>query len=484
MEQEVELKLELPQGAVNAFIRADLLPSESDIADLRATYFDTPDRRLHAEGLSLRIRRSGAECIQTVKADKGNGKAGLFARAEWEMPVTGDAPVLDTRTPVAALLGDDVAAVAPAFEVEVERRRWQLANLGEKVELVLDQGLVRAGERQAQICEIELERKAGGAPWLFALARRIEAVVPVRLGVVAKAERGYHLLEAARPAFKAEPVRLRPGMRADEAFVAVASVCVRHYRLNEALLLDHYDPQSLHQARVAVRRLRSALTLFKPMLAKADVDRFQGELRWLAGVLGEARDLDVLVTRIEESALLADVEAARARVHDEVTDALETHRVRALMIDLMEWLTLGAGTVDADRQALREEAAERFAGQRLQHVYRRVIKGGRGMTKLDDEARHEVRKDAKKLRYATEFFAGLFVESRQRRRHAHFIEALEGLQDDLGALNDLVSTPHILAKHDLADAEGALSSRGRKKKLAAAAAETHESLAEAKRFWR
>lgn len=482
MKQEVELKLELPQDAVDAFERSTFLSSEGARAELQAVYFDTPDRQLKAQGFTLRIRRSGDERIQTVKADNGGG--GLFARAEWEMPVAQDEPVIDTRTPIAAALGDAVDMIAPAFHVDVERRTWLIAEDQAQTELVLDTGVVRAGERQAPICEIELESKAGEPASLFSLARRIEAVVPVRLGVAAKSERGYRLLAAASACFKAESVALKAGGRADDAFKAVVHSCVRHYRLNEDLLLDHYDPSALHQARVAVRRLRSALTLFKPMLVEADAIRFQDELRWLAKLLGEARDLDVLIERTEAGKFRDSLDAARVAIHAKVIDALESQRSRGLMIDIAEWLTLGAGKVDAEGEQLRGEPAEQFAARRLQHFHRWVVKHGRGMTKLDDERRHEIRKKAKKLRYASEFFAGLFSGTKkERRRYGRYIEALKELQEELGTLNDLVSTPVLLARHGLSGDARAVGSARSKQKLVAAA-EAHKELADAKRFWR
>lgn len=480
MNEEIELKLELPEQAVEAFERSPLLPGDGEVAQLRATYFDTPDQQLRAHGLTLRIRQSGDDRTQTVKADDGDGGGGLFARAEWEMPVTGDSPVIDARTPVAAALGDAVEAIEPAFHVDVERGTWLLSEGDATTELVLDKGLVRAGDRQAPVCEIELEQKAGKPATLFSLARRIDALVPVRLGVSAKSERGYRLLEAAQTAFKAVPVSLSPASATGEAFQAIARACVRHYRLNEDLLLDHYDPQALHQARVAIRRLRSALSIFKPILLEQDVARFQKELRWLAGVLGAARDLDVLIDRIEAGALHDRIQEARAGAQATVRETIENGRVRGLMIDLAEWLTLGAGMAEAERQ----EPAREFAARRLQNFHRRVVKRGGDMEELDDEARHEVRKSAKKLRYASDFFARLFVEKKQRRRHARFIDTLAGLQDDLGALNDLVSTPDILARHGLSEGGVPASSGKRKKKLLSAAADAHEDLADARRFWR
>lgn len=77
------------------------------------------------------------------------------------MPVREDEPVIDSRTPIAGVLGDAAEMIEPAFKVEVDRRTWQIAEGGADIELVLDRGWVRAGERQSPICEIELELKAG-----------------------------------------------------------------------------------------------------------------------------------------------------------------------------------------------------------------------------------------------------------------------------------------------------------------------------------
>ncbi|HUD90898.1 inorganic triphosphatase, partial [Sphingobium sp.] len=290
---EVELKLDLTEVAAEAFAQWDGLPEREDVARLQSVYFDTPDGLLAEKGMSLRIRKSGKRRIQTVKAN-GGAAAGFFTRQEWEMPVRGGVPILDERTPVAALLGDNVAKVAAAFEVDVERARWVLAEGEARVELVLDRGMVRAGEREAALCEVELELMAGPPAALFAIARRIDGAMPVRPGVLTKSERGYRLRDVLPEAYKAEPVRLDPGMKASEAFIHITQACLRHYRLNEGVLLEGYEPKALHQARVAVRRLRSALSLFKPILLETDIQRFRDELRWLAGMLGQARDLDVL----------------------------------------------------------------------------------------------------------------------------------------------------------------------------------------------
>ncbi|WP_022681104.1 CYTH and CHAD domain-containing protein [Sphingobium bisphenolivorans] len=479
MKQEVELKLELACELAEPFSRLSLLPEQSEVAKLEAVYFDTPDKQLSGKGVSLRIRKSGKRRVQTVKADR-DGATGLFARAEWEMPVPGNVPVLDTRTPVAAMLGDAVQAIEPMFHVDVERRTWLVAENGAEIELVLDQGRVHAGDREEPVCEVELELKSGEPGALFALARRIDAEVPVRPAVLSKSERGYRLLEALPTAVKAEAVALNGSMTAQRAFVQVVLACVRHYRLNEALLMDHYDPKALHQARVAIRRLRSALFLFKPMLALEDLARFQGELKWLAGELGEARNLDVLAERAENDDLRERLEVVRAEVHTRIGHWLRSARVRMLMMDLVEWLSLGAGQGDAVK---REMPAARFAGKRMQKLYRRIAKGGEDMEDLSDDERHEVRKNAKKLRYAAEFFVGLYEDKKQRRRQGKFVAALEKMQAELGTLSDFATGAETLRHYGLDD-QGELTPDAKaKRKVIAAAADAHEALVDAKRFW-
>ncbi|SNT23369.1 CHAD domain-containing protein, partial [Sphingomonas laterariae] len=117
---------------------------------------------------------------------------------------------------------------------------------------------------------------------------------------------------------------------------------------------------------------------------------------------------------------------------------------------------------------------------------RKVKKGGRDLAHIDDETRHEVRKDAKKLRYASEFFASLFERKRERRRHKRFISALENLQDQLGALNDLATAPQLLKQLGLADDPDAarLLAEGKREALLEAAVDAHEDLIDMKQFWR
>ncbi|HKX90368.1 MAG TPA: CHAD domain-containing protein [Sphingopyxis sp.] len=484
MADEIELKLELSPAAADRIAEAALLGGDAKPVKQRSIYFDTAGRHVAKAGFSLRIRRSGGKRVQTIKAD-GASAAGLFVRSEWERPVGNDTPVIDHTTPLPAVLGDAAEGIAPLFEVRVERRTWMIGDGDRIIELVLDRGMVVAGKRSEPVCEVELELKSGDRAALFGLARKLDAIAPVRLGVLSKAERGYLLTGAKANCVKAEPIVLGAETTAAEAFGHIVQSCIRQFRLNEALLLANRDSDALHQARVAVRRMRSAFSIFKPVIGD-DSAALRDELRWLASALGEARDLDVLLLRAPSGGLHDRLARARTAAYDALLELLASNRARGVLLDLAEWLAREHRTVDATGEADGDQPARDFAVAALDRFRRRIKRRGRNLSRLDDAARHEVRKDAKKLRYASEFFMSLFERKRERRRHKRFTAALETLQDRLGALNDLASAPEVLGRLGLsgdADAADLLAGRTGKMKMLELAEDAFDDLVDARKFW-
>ena len=226
--EEIELKLELTPEAADALEASQLFAGEAQVSQLCSTYFDTSEQCVSKEGFSLRIRNSGRTKIETVKANGGTA-AGLFARPEWEREVTSDTPHLDDSTPLRALLGDKADQLTAIFTVDVTRRTWTVTEGGSEIEIVLDRGKIVAGERETPICELELEQKSGEPADLFALARKIDAIVPVRLGVLSKSERGYRLLGQAVVAATAEKITLDADMNSAAAFQQIGRACLRSF---------------------------------------------------------------------------------------------------------------------------------------------------------------------------------------------------------------------------------------------------------------
>lgn len=484
---EIELKLDFDPADRDRLAACALFgPEPAAKRRLAATYFDTPDFHLDKAGYALRIRKDGSKRVQTVKAASSEA-AGLFVRGEWELRVTSDKPVFDERSgPLAQLFEvETLDRIAPIFTTAIERQAAPLERPdGSRIEYAIDTGEVRSGTRSSPVCELELELQKGAPRALFDLARTLNEEIPLRLGVLTKSERGYALAyNAFTAAVKAEALRLDKRMTAGDAFATIAAACIRQYRRNEDLLILSGGVDQLHQARVALRRLRTAFWLFKPLLdGDARAPLFASELRWLAGELGEVRDIDVLVPQLADPARSA-LFAIRESRFGHLRNLLDSSRVRLLSIELAEWLALGPWRTEPADPDLRDRDIRSFAGDRLERLRKRIKREGKGLADLNDEHRHSVRKDAKKLRYATEFFVSLYPGRKPRRRMDRFLDRLEALQDKLGRLNDIATVPELFAQLGL-DTDLPVPGKKERKRLLEDAEDCFDALIESKRFWR
>lgn len=487
---EEELKLELTADDADLLEASALFCGNPAVVRQESAYFDTPDHELARAGLSLRIRRNGKRRVQTVKSERSS--AGMLVRAEWEREATGDHPVIEADNPVAALLKERTALLTRVFVVENQRKVWNR----DGIEIALDRGRIVAGDRSASLCEIELERKDGALGALFDLARKIDAITPARINVLSKAERGYRLLGPATRAVKAAAIAVTADMTAAESFRVVAGACLTQFHRNVPLILDqggdHGNAAALHQARVAIRRLRSALSIYKAILADdRAVARYNRELRWLAGKLGAVREIDVLIGRVHDGAVLERLIAARANAYAPAASALRSKRCRAVMLELAEWIAIGDWQSRPQTADLREEPVARFAARALGHRRKILKKRAAGLRELGDDARHEARKAAKKMRYAADFFAALYTDKGVRNRLNRFVETLETLQDRLGELNDLATAPQVIERIGMAGmpevaavvGKGDKGGKRDKARLLKSAAELRDDFVAAQRYW-
>lgn len=332
-----------------------------------------------------------------------------------------------------------------------------------------------------------------------ARGREPEAVaVRPRTSVVRNKRRGPGL---AVSAVKSRPVPLDAGMATAAAFQAVARACLCHLLVNEATFVAGGHPEALHQCRVAIRRLRSALSVFGEIVADDEIGTLQGRLRALSAPLGRARDLDVYRGRVlmtidgvsEGTAPdLAALDEERRRAYERVLREFRSPGFRRLVAEFVAWAEVGPWLTaqGARRASRRDRPVEAFAAEVLKARRRALERKGRHLAGLDPEARHRVRILAKKLRYASEFFAPLAVGSKGRARHKAFVGALERLQESLGTLNDAATARRLAA--ELRPLEGASGERGAtvdppgpedEEALLDAAARDYRSVVEAKPFW-
>lgn len=467
---EIELKLLVPPEAVQRLHAHPLLkgPGRPRKTRLRSVYYDTPALDLWRLGIALRLRREGRRWVQAVKGG-GTARGGLHQRAEYESEVTGPSPDI-SRIRDGELAGVFAslqlrAQLKPVFVTDVLRSSRDLElDSGARVEASVDQGVIRSGNRTEVLSEFELELKDGKPHQLYELALKLAQDVPLSIGDRSKAERGYALArgEPETPV-KARPAMLDGGMSVNDAFKAVMWANLAHLQANERGMLEGRDPEFLHQMRVALRRLRSAVAVFAALFPGPVVSPVRTELRWLAGSLGAARDWDVLVTEtlppIEAEFgpheglrdFAARCEKLRRLANQRARRAVRSARYRRLGLWLAAWLASEEWLKQAapEARATLLAAIGGYAGAVLERRYGQVRRKGRKLADLSATQLHRLRIAIKKFRYAADFFAGLYDAKAAREA----LKRLSGLQDILGSMNDAATVASLMA-HGFDGAQG------------------------------
>lgn len=454
---EVELRLQVPAHALAAVQR--LVAGEgSTRLRLQAAYFDTADGELAAAGLALRLRKEGRRWVQTLKAGSPHG----LAREEHEQTVApgpaGAEPALDAARHRGTPAGDALQALLASagdaqlqarYRTDIQRRRCVARARRGRIELALDCGRISApradgGALHWPVCELEVELASGSPLAVTETARRLAARHGLWLEARSKAERGTRLAQglapdAVVPAVKARPLALARGMDAATAWRAVLDNVLAQALPNWSELAADgpatRNEESLHQLRVALRRLRSAQRLFEGWPG-VESQALGEPAAALFRALGAGRDRAVLASGLQreiDAALLAQGALALA-LPAGGAPAAWTGSERAahglLFIDL-----LGATVAPAVPPPATEDGeplALRFA-RRLARWHRQVRRDAKRFDSLDDAARHRLRKRLKRLRYAIEFGAALFPARSLRR----YLRRLTAAQEQLGRFNDV-----------------------------------------------
>lgn len=490
---ETELKLTLHPQDIARVQQHPLLKGARKLAPqkLHSIYFDTPALELWKSGYALRLRKIGNAVGKWVQTIKGGGavNVGLHQRMEIETEITlrGSAVFPDfsviTEPAFAAHFADPIlrARLKPALITEFTRTRYLIVpNAGIEIEASIDVGVVRAHAKSLPICELELEMKQGAAWRAHQIALQLLDAAPLRVEDISKAERGLMLLRGEQPApQRAQNVALTHQQSTGDAFKTIVSSCLAHFVANQRGFLEENNPEYLHQMRVALRRLRSAFSLFTPLFPEAVIAQPLNELRWLSSALGNARDWDVFDTETLPALAAHHENHHGMYVVHKTAKALRTSTTRiarravagkrgqGFLLALGGWLVAETWQphLTAEQHVLWTMPALRFADASLARAHARVKKRGRHFATLAPPALHRVRIAAKKLRYATDFFATLYSEKRVEA----FRETLSKLQDALGSYNDAATIVRLSAlleaahknkqktpQHDVSEARGIL----------------------------
>lgn len=465
--QEIELKFLITEkDARRLRTRIAGLPGlEAPLTshNLRSIYYDTPGNDLARAGIAMRVRKDGRRWIQTVKA-KTRNLGGLQSGIEAECPAPGGR--LDiARIPDAGLRAQvfDLVAeqpLAPVCETAIRRALGVVALDGAaRAEVAIDAGEIRAGEEVRGFRELEIELKDGSVGALFDLTRTLFPSGGLNLSRMSKAARGFLLAREGRIEKPLEPrhaksVTLLADQSAESAARDVLRECFDQIAHNVEVVRALDLPEGPHQLRVGLRRLRSAFLVFRDAIGHPELDRLNDEARWLGQEVGVQRDLDVaIIDLLEPEArahpgepgfdVLAVVLKDRGDKHRMVLrQMLESSRTQNFLIDLGRFIEARGWLIpdDFDQTQRLAQPVGALAVTALDKRWRRTRKRARDIEDLDIEARHELRKELKKLRYALEFFAPVLVA----KRVDAFVRRLKDLQQVFGDLNDAAMAQHLL----------------------------------------
>lgn len=467
---EQELKLHVPRQAKHAVEKALRRGVVTPIR-LRAQYFDTPAGDLAKAGVAIRLRLEGRRWIQTLKMP------GRHRLEKIEINQPRPSPTLDLAiydaTPAQRIVAKHGQSLKVVYETDIRRLFRRIRTAAGVVEVAFDQGYILAESLRLPVSEVEFELVSGRPHAIFLLGLKWLKAHGLILDLRSKAERGTLLAalaqqlnnlgdldDSATMAAKAKAVAnfwtsrgiqaipLRKHMSRQQALRAISSECLEQIARNAGALAEidtaglyqAGSPEHVHQLRVGMRRLRTAWSLFQK-LTQLPPEPWREEIKLHFAALGNTRDDDVLRETVmpELSAAGQPPVALRSSVVTQSATTLTAEvSFQSWLVELLAW-NIGAHPLQAQEvveQSQENQEAEPLTtslGNRLFKLHRKVLSEGLQFDKLAIEAKHDLRKRAKRLRYGLQFSESLLPAKKLKNYRRH----LTAIQDILGEMNDL-----------------------------------------------
>ena len=463
---EIELKLLLPgpdaESAVVAHVREHgYQVKELDPVKNVDLYLDTFDWALMKNKLSLRYRISNEQAIYTLKS-LGGFEEGIAKRMETEVPLNGpvDAPA---EVPVKRIRKLIDGLIFPRkllehIQISTDRRRYQvLSSEGTEIELAFDassfslRGLHQK-RRTQKLYEMEAEIHHGSVTALESLASSLSVTFGYSPSAVSKFEVAFKRFKLALPSKRmSEKLRVRFEDRLDLAVRKFLTYQFQRFREQLPGVRQDIDTEFVHQARVATRRMRSALRLFREAIPQSVVTYLGEELKWLGAKFGTVRDLDVFLLNLsrfkpqikffpskKKKAFENWIEKHRRSPLKALQEALESSRYRVFERRFMQFLEKPLPA--RPRAPLAVKPVREVAPLVITEKFEAAIQQGhKVLLKPKLKQFHVLRIQMKKLRYAVEFMAPAYEGAL-----TPFIERTVEIQDSLGELQDTVFTREFI----------------------------------------
>ncbi|RTZ39991.1 CYTH and CHAD domain-containing protein [Candidimonas sp. SYP-B2681] len=481
---ERELKFHVPLHK-RAALEKELRQWHATHVPLHACYFDTEDHELATAKIALRVRKEGDHWIQTLKSpgpDELSRNEINHPRPDRTLDLS-----LYEGTSVEKTLTKLQAPLTLRYETVVDRLVLIRKTKTSTIEFAYDQGIIKAGELELPICELELELMAGGTDPLFEEAEQWLRKFGLILDLRSKAERGDALarvassIDATAPRVqslssavqfaplckprRAGTITLEPELSMPAAYRLCANDCMNQIIRNATFLagVDASDTAEItrveyvHQLRVGIRRIRSCWRFFKKWV---DINEAElgAELHRHFLVLGQARDADVVELVVTPRLIAAGMPALTLPTHDLIdhTQALAASAdFQAILLTLLNHLLVVDAPgglqesvesrlpVDQKIQDKGETAkpSQTESGKKLGKEFSKrlnkrldaLCQQGIHFVHLPIEGQHRLRKRVKGLRYSMEFAASLL----SNKSFSALRDTLTDAQHTMGDLNDL-----------------------------------------------
>jgi CHAD domain-containing protein len=244
-----------------------------------------------------------------------------------------------------------------------------------------------------------------------------------------------------------------PSHNTSQAFQAILQANLDYFLGWAPIAYEGKNLTGVHQARVAFRRSRSAVTIFRKVVGRAAGTPIALELKWIAGEMGAARDIDVFISEgipdvaatINDPAGQAKLEALaqkkQAVAYTSVRAMLDSDRYKKFIAQYKSWIADEAWRkVKGANKKQLDQPVTQFASKILEQVFNKILTQGERLAQMSDEELHELRKACKKMRYATEFFTPLYDGAAV----SEFTGKFKAVQKLLGLINDVAVMPTLL----------------------------------------
>jgi triphosphatase len=411
------------------------------------------------------LRRAGrATAIDCVWHDNAAGTLtsdGLslgLQKSVWRLERGGASPGLPTTLiaegPDPAAIGHDLPTkLIPLAGFRGRQRRATLGDGEDPVEMWLLDGALRGVTQERPVCRLTL---TGPASRLLALSTEIGAAIRVTAPLWPLAAEAIALARNTMPATRHSGA---PAVPPDSSLGGAIELVLSH--LADVILVgtitaaEGKTPEPVHQLRVAIRRMRSALSIFRKAADPAAFEAVNAGLKSFATVLGAARDWDVFLAGTGQAvnrampddrriaAMLEAGEKRRVAAYAALSAYLAGAEFAALELALIQLSALRPweAAMTEEQTAALAQPAEQYVTHMFHRRLDTMLAPGADIAELPVDDLHTIRKAGKRLRYAAEFFAPLYGKRSTRR----FIDRLSVLQEALGHLNDTAAAATLMA---------------------------------------